>query len=96
MTRTCLKCGEKLIINEKLALMECISGLHVEPINTIRPQWWNWCPECGQIGLNESNQERYTQKFAGNEPVIINGAIVMEEKNPDSIICKACNHTFTK
>ena len=97
MTRKCQKCGETLVVNEKLALMECVSGKHVEPINTVRPQWWFNCTKCGQIGTNEISQERWTQKFNDDgTPTIINNSIVMQEKNPDSITCRACNHTFTK
>jgi len=97
MTRFCLKCNETLLVNERLGLMECVSGKHVEPINTIRPQWWNNCPKCGQIGLNEISQERFTQKFDDEgKPVFINGKIIFDEKNPDPIICKACKHSFTK
>jgi len=56
-SRICIKCGDGLEVNGKLGLMECISGRHVEPINLIRPQWWNMCPACGQVGLNDVNQE---------------------------------------
>lgn len=61
--RTCKKCGDNLVLNEKLALMECVSGKHIEPINLVRPQWWNQCPKCKQMGLNDQDGERYLQKF---------------------------------
>ena len=77
--------------------MECVSGLHIEPINLITAQWWNQCPECGTMGLNYANQERFTQKFGENgQPIFINKKIVMEEKTPESIKCKACGTEWTK
>ena len=96
MTRKCIKCGESLVVNEKLALMECVSGKHIEVINTNVDQWWCQCPECGQIGSNYRSQERFTQKFDNGLPVIIKGNIIMEEKNPESITCKACGNVFIK
>jgi len=61
--RTCTKCGDTLTLNEKLNLMECVSGRHIEPVNLIRPQWWNKCPKCGQMGTNDADGEKILQKF---------------------------------
>lgn len=61
--RKCQKCADSLTINEKLGLMECVSGKHIEPVNLVRPQWWNQCPKCRQMGLNDQDGERYLQKF---------------------------------
>jgi len=61
--RKCIKCGDALIINEKLNLMECVSGRHIEPVNLIRAQWWNQCPKCGQMGTNDADSERVLQLF---------------------------------
>ena len=61
--RKCIKCGDNLVTNEKLGLMECVSGRHIEPINLIRAQWWNQCPKCGQIGLNDADSEHAHQSF---------------------------------
>lgn len=61
--RTCIKCDDSLIINEKLNLMECISGKHIEPVNIVRPQWWNQCPKCGQMGTNDADGEVAHQVF---------------------------------
>lgn len=61
--RTCHKCGDSLIVNEKLNLMECVSGKHVEPVNLVRAQWWNQCPKCGQMGTNDQDAERLLQVF---------------------------------
>ena len=97
MTRICRKCNEKLVVNERLGLMECISGKHVEPINTVRPQWWNNCPKCGQIGLNDASQERFTQAFKEDgTPIFNKGSITFNQKNPESITCKACGNVFSK
>jgi hypothetical protein len=96
MTRKCQKCNDTLIVNEKLGLMECVSGKHIEPINTVRPQWWNKCTKCGQIGLNDINQERFTQRFENGKPVFDGTKIVFDEKNPDPITCRSCGNTFKK
>ena len=97
MTRFCRECNDKLVVNEKLGLMECVSGKHVEPINLVINQWWNNCPKCGQIGLNYASQERYTQAFNDNgTPIFNKGSITFNQKNPEPITCKACNHIFTK
>ena len=86
-----------MVVNERLGLMECVSGKHVEPINLVRPQWWTNCPKCGQIGLNDINQERFTQKFNDNgTPVFNHGSITFQEKNPEPITCRACNYSYTK
>ena len=61
--RKCQKCNDSLILNEKLNLMECASGRHVEPVNLIRPQWWNHCPKCKQIGTNDIDGEAILQVF---------------------------------
>lgn len=61
--RKCQKCGDSLTLNEKLNLMECVGGKHIEPVNLVRPQWWNQCPGCGQMGTNDQDAERYLQKF---------------------------------
>jgi len=61
--RKCVKCGESLIVNEKLNLMECVGGKHIEPVNLIRAQWWNQCVSCGQIGTNDIDAERFIQKM---------------------------------
>mgnify|MGYP001585986875 CR=1 FL=1 len=101
MTRKCFKCGDKLVVNEKLNYMECVGGVHIEPINTNRPQWWNQCPECDTMGLNEAIQERFTQRFGEDgQPVFVETekglSIVFDEKNPESITCRACGYTFKK
>lgn len=61
--RKCLKCGDSLSLNEKLNLMECVSGRHIEPVNLIRAQWWNKCPKCGQMGTNDADGEKALQAF---------------------------------
>jgi len=99
--RTCTKCGDTLTLNEKLNLMECVSGRHIEPVNLIRPQWWNKCPECGQMGTNDIDGERILQKFENNKPVFVKtkkGKSIVFEVNQSqiSIICKACGYEFTK
>ena len=77
--------------------MECVSGKHVEPINTVRPQWWNNCPKCGQIGLNDASQERFTQAFNDDgTPIFNKGSITFNQKNPEPISCKACGNVFYK
>lgn len=97
MTRICRKCNDKLVVNERLGLMECVSGKHVEPINLVRPQWWNNCTKCGQIGLNEASQERYTQAFKEDgTPIFNEGSITFNQKNPEPITCKACGNVFSK
>ncbi len=89
--RSCYKCGDKLQVNEELGYMECVSGRHIEPINTIRPQWWNECPKseggCGNKGLNGARQEPRVQDRK---------TLVLVEKVAEPIICKACGYTFTK
>ena len=102
--RKCKKCGDGLVVNEKLGLMECISGRHMEPINTLRAQWWNQCPKCKQKGVNDSDAEHLLQAYEtntdgsiSNRPVIIENAIIFNEnKSQKSITCKACGYTFTK
>ncbi len=59
--RKCVKCGDQLTLNEKLNLMECVSGRHLEPVNTVRAQWWNQCPKCGQMGTNDADGEAKLQ-----------------------------------
>ena len=81
--------------------MECLSGLHIEPINLNRPQWWNQCPKCGNMGLNEATQERYTQRFDdSNQPLLMETkkgkSIVFAEKTPEPITCRACGFIFSK
>jgi hypothetical protein len=109
MTRPCFKCGEDLVVNGKLGLMECVSGKHIEPINLNRPQWWNECPKCKQKGLNDADQEARLQKL---EIVEIDGQkvkkpvftkigekdaiVVFEEQAAKPITCKACGNIFTK
>jgi len=61
--RKCIKCGDSLVTNEKLGIMECVSGKHLEPINLVRPQWWNQCPKCGQMGTNDADAEKILQMF---------------------------------
>lgn len=99
--RTCDKCGDSLSLNEKLGLMECVSGRHVEPINLTRPQWWNHCPKCKQIGLNDKDQEAIHQKFKDNQPVFVKtkkGISIVFERNENQkpIKCRACGNEFTK
>ena len=62
-SRKCQKCGDSLTLNEKLGLMECVGGKHIEPVNLVRAQWWNQCPGCGQMGLNDQDGEKYLQKM---------------------------------
>ena len=92
-----MKCGQDLVANTKLGIMECVSGLHIEAINLNLPQWWYQCPNCSVMGTNYESQERFTQKFdENNKPVFLNQSIVFEEKTPDPITCKACGFTFNK
>lgn len=103
INRTCIKCGEKLSLNEKLQLMECVSGLHIEPVNLIRAQYWNQCPGCGQMGTNDRDGERYLQaldskkqpitKKVGDKEYMI---VFNENTNQVSVKCKACSYVFTK
>ena len=69
MSRQCYKCGEKLIVNEDLAIMECIGGIHIEPINLKTPQWWVVCYKkeggCGRKGLAVRRQMPFWQKKEG-------------------------------
>lgn len=81
--------------------MQCVSGLHLEAIDLITPQWWNQCSQCGQMGLNYESQEAWLQKFENGKPVIVKTekgkSIVMEQQpHPEPISCKACGHGFTK
>lgn len=77
--------------------MECTNGPHIEPINTVTPQWWNQCPECGTMGLNYADQEARLQAFdENNNPIFENGKIVMVDQSPKPIICRACGKEFTK
>lgn len=101
MTRKCQKCGEDLVVNSKLGLMECVSGKHIEPINLNRPQWWNQCPKCKQMGINDADCEPRIQKKLNGKPVFHkvgdkDFAVVFEEKTPKPIVCKACGEEFTK
>jgi hypothetical protein len=77
--RKCQKCGDSLTLNEKLELMECVSGIHVEPINLVRAQWWNKCPKCKQIGLNDIDGEKILQKFEIVEEKV-NGKLQLVKK----------------
>lgn len=100
-SRTCIKCGDKLSLNEKLNLMECVSGKHIEPVNLIRSQWWNQCPKCGQMGTNDIDGEAILQKFKDNQPVFIKTdkglSIVFESnENQKSVTCRACGNQFIK
>lgn len=61
--RKCIKCNDSLSLNEKLNLMECVSGKHIEPVNLVRAQWWNQCPNCGQMGTNDQDAEKSFQVF---------------------------------
>lgn len=99
--RKCHKCGDSLVPNERLGIMECVSGRHIEPINTVRAQWWNQCSKCGQMGLNEANQEARLQKFKNGKPVSVKVGdkkkmTLFEEQTAEPITCKACGHIFTK
>ena len=90
--------------------MECVEADHLEPINLRRPQWWNQCPNCFQIGLNDADQERKHQLI---ERVEVDGVIVKrpvykqvgekefvivfkENIAQKDCICKACGHSFLK
>ena len=77
--RKCGKCGDSLTLNEKLGLMECVSGKHIEPINLVRPQWWNQCPKCKQMGLNDADGEYQLQKFELVKEVV-NGKTITVKK----------------
>ena len=77
--RICIKCGDSLTANEKLGFMECASGKHIEPINLVRPQWWNQCPNCKQMGLNDIDGEAVVQKFEIVEQEV-NGKVQMVKK----------------
>lgn len=108
-TRRCIKCKGQLILNEKLGLMECVDNFHIEPINLRRAQWWNQCPKCFQIGLNDSDGEARLQRI---EKVVVDGktikrpvvhtvgdkenVIVFDVQIASPIKCKSCGHYFTK
>ncbi len=98
--RKCIKCGDSLTVNEKLGLMECVGGRHIEPINTVRAQWWNQCPnkKCGQMGVNDADGEAILQAFNNKKKPILKGkAIVFNiNSNQKPIQCKACGLSFTK
>ena len=107
--RKCIKCGGQLILNEKLGFMECIEQPHIEPINLKRAQWWNKCPKCNQLGLNDRDGEARVQRI---EKVKVDGkivkrpvvhtvgdkdnVIVFDVQIASPITCKACGHSFTK
>ena len=95
MTRKCLKCKEDLIPNAKLGLMECVSGKHIEPIRLNGKLYWNQCPSCGQMGVNEVNGEAYLQKIEKKEVEVIKDGVrstktlkvpVIEKKGKKNII----------
>lgn len=101
--RLCKKCGDSLVPNAKLGLMECVSGKHIEPINLVRAQWWNQCPKCKQMGLNDADGEHYLQaldekkqpitKEVGDKKHVI---VFNENSAQKPITCKACGHEFVK
>jgi len=90
--------------------LQCPECASIEPLNLNINQWWNKCPKCYQLGFNEVNQERYTQRFklvkhidddgtvtsVDKIPVFDNGKIVFDEKNPDPITCRSCGNIFKK
>lgn len=86
MPRKCSKCKEELVVNKELGYMECVSGLHIEPINLILPQWWNQCPECGIMGTNTIEYEHID--YRENPPKKI--------ENQKTYTCKNCGHGFIK
>ena len=107
--RLCQKCGDKLVTNEKLGIMECVSGRHLEPINLIRAQFWNRCPKCGQMGVNDRSEEailrvkeRMMVEVDGKQVskklgVFKDGhALYERNSNQKPYKCKACGYQFTK
>jgi transcription initiation factor IIE alpha subunit len=89
--------------NEKLDLMECISGEnHYMPVNLQLPQWWNECPKCGQVGLNYADGEARLQAFDENNQPIFESRdgkefhVKFNEQVAKPITCKACGNVFTK
>jgi len=97
--RSCGKCGQKMVVNEDLGLMECISGKHIEPINTRLPQWWATCKRdeggCGQKVLVVQKQMPRWQKKIGNRPVFEDGKVTYEvNPNQQPTQCKSCGRTF--
>ncbi len=107
--RTCQKCGDGLVTNEKLGLMECVSGQHLEPINLIRAQFWNSCPKCKQMGVNDRSEEailrvkeRMMVKSDGKQISKLLGvfkdghALYEPNKDQKPVKCKACGFQFIK
>jgi len=102
--RACYKCGEKLVVNEDLAIMECTGGIHIEPINLNTPQWWVVCRKteggCGRKGLAVKKQMAFWQKKEGNKPVFDTSdpafMKIQFENNPrqEQYTCKACGRSF--
>ena len=97
--RACGKCGEKMVVNEDIGLMECISGKHIEPINTKLPQWWVDCKKtdggCGQKFLVTRKQMPRWQKKIGNRPVFEDGKFTFENNpNQQPSQCKSCGRQF--
>lgn len=102
-SRTCIKCGDELNLNSKLDLMECVSGKHIEPVNLIRPQWWNMCPKCGQLGTNDKDGEALFQVLKKDKNPVLKKVgdkkyqLVFERNlNQVPVTCKACGNSFTK
>jgi hypothetical protein len=104
MSRQCWKCGEKLVVNEDLAIMECTGGIHIEAINLKTPQWWVVCRKseggCGRKGLAVKKQMDKWQKKDGNKAVFDTSdpafSKIVFERNPKQELytCKACGHSF--
>lgn len=98
--RSCLKCGEKLVVNEDLHLMECISGKHVEPINTNLPQWWTNCYKadggCGAKNVTTKKQQKRWQLKKGNKPIFDKDGKMLWEENPNQqpTVCHSCGRSF--
>ena len=110
MSRSCIKCGEQLVVDEKLQIMVCVTNNHLEPINLNATLWWNQCPKCKQIGTNTADGEASRQVIEIKYIEGKNVKVPVTEKVGDKehtlvfaptiqqkdVTCRACGHSWLK
>jgi len=70
--------------------MECVGGKYLEPVNLVRAQWWNQCPECKSWRI----QKLLTDKPDGSNLECYNCEYSFKEKTVSK--CRYCQFPFYK